>query len=203
MYFIIFENEDFRNINYFNNFHTFLINNNFVLNTKNKYLELIIGNTIYKIEDEEQINLYRKTDILPENKYIKKLNIVQNDLNQNNDTTEYDFSCILKNEELIEDESKDFDINNELKIFVMKKELIYKNSKSDVSYKCEILNVNDLGNISFKDTSLNLKNPKYIFKVCSEKEIVDVDYYIREMHFILDNNILQIKKNKQEEVLKN
>ena len=49
MYFIIFENEDFRDINYFNNFHTFLINNNFVLHTKNKYLELIIGNTIYKI----------------------------------------------------------------------------------------------------------------------------------------------------------
>lgn len=203
MYFIIFENEDFRDINYFNNFHSFLINNNFELHTRNKYLELIIGNTIYKIEDEEQINLYRKTDILPENKYITKFNIVENDLNQNNDTTEYDFSCTLKNEELIEDENKDFDINNELKIFVMKKELIYKNSKSDVSYKCEILNVNDLGNISFKDTSLNLKNPKYIFKVFSEKEIVDVDYYIREMHFILDNNILPIKKNKQEEVLKN
>ena len=44
MYIILIENE---NLSYFNNFHSFLINNNFTLSTSNSFLEIVVNDNIY------------------------------------------------------------------------------------------------------------------------------------------------------------
>ena len=122
MYIILIEND---NLDYFNNTHSFLINNNFTLSTSNSFLEISANDNIYKITDESQIKNYRQNDILPENNFITKYKIITENEEIN---TDYDYNAVIKKvniEYLLMDESDDNikDINKEFK---MKKELIYK-----------------------------------------------------------------------------
>lgn len=196
MYIILLEND---NLNLFNNAHRFLINNDFTLSTSNSFLEILIDNNIYKIIDEQQIKTYRKTGILPDNKYISKYSItIKSDVIN----TEYDYDTVIKEIILENEDILQENINETTKQFQMKKELIYKKNKSNIYYKCEIITESkqfdkDLTNIIF-----NTKNPKYIYSVVSEDKELDIDYHIRELHYMLDNNIIPLKKTEQKDVLK-
>lgn len=196
MYIILLEND---NLNLFNNAHRFLINNDFTLSTSNSFLEILIDNNIYKIIDEQQIKNYRKTGILPDNKYISKYSItIKSDVIN----TEYDYETVIKEVILENEDILQENINETNKQFLMKKELIYKKNKSNIYYKCEIITESkqydkDLTNIIF-----NTKSPKYIYSVVSEDKELDIDYHIRELHYMLDNNIIPLKKTEQKNVLK-
>lgn len=205
MYLIVFANEDFKDINFFKKAHSFFINNNFVCETTTSYLEITskTDNNIYRIEDEEQINNFRKSDIMPNINYIKKYKKQINKLDNEIDTNEYNYTCSIKNidenEETIDDESLNF--LSELKLYQIKKDFIYKNVKQNIYYKCEVLNYNTKLSKSFKNTKIESKNPKYIFSIISDNIIENTDFYIRQMHFILDNNVIPLKKKKQETIL--
>ena len=196
MHIILLENDD---LNLFNNVHHFLVNSDFSLSTSNSFLEILIDNDIYIITDENQIKNYRKTGMIPKNEYIKKYttNVISENTN-----TDYDYPISIKEIEI--EEKKDFEniITDDIKQFQMKKELIYKNEKvSNLYYKCEIITTSNQRDISFKDISLNTKNPKYIYSIISDKKL-DEEYYIRQLHFMLDSNILPLKKEYQQNILK-
>ena len=194
MHIILLENDD---INLFNNVHHFLVNSDFSLSTSNSFLEILIGNDIYTITDEDQIKNYRKTGMIPNNKYIKKYTT---SVATENSNTDYDYPISIK--EIKIEEIKDFEntIADEVKQFQMKKELIYRN-KSDIYYKCEIITTSNQYDVSFKDISLNTKSPKYVYSIISNKKL-DEEYYIRQLHFMLDSNILPLKKEYQQSILK-
>lgn len=196
MHIILLENDD---LNLFNNAHHFLVNSDFSLSTSNSFLKILIDNDIYIITDENQIKNYRKTGMIPKNEYIKKYttNVISENTN-----TDYDYPISIKEIEI--EEKKDFEniITDDIKQFQMKKELIYKNEKvSNLYYKCEIITTSNQRDISFKDISLNTKNPKYIYSIISDKKL-DEEYYIRQLHFMLDSNILPLKKEYQQNILK-
>ena len=194
MHIILLENDD---LNLFNNVHHFLVNSDFSLSTSNSFLEILIGNDIYTITDEDQIKNYRKTGMIPNNKYIKKYTT---SVATENSNTDYDYPISIK--EIKIEEIKDFEntIADEVKQFQMKKELIYRN-KSDIYYKCEIITTSNQYDVSFKDISLNTKSPKYVYSIISDKKL-DEEYYIRQLHFMLDSNILPLKKEYQQSILK-
>ena len=196
MHIILLENDD---LNLFNNAHNFLVNSDFSLSTSNSFLEILIDNNIYTITDENQIRNYRKTGIIPTNKYIKKYTP---DVIFETTNTEYDYPISIK--EIKMEEIKEFEnsITDAVKQFQMKKELIYKNKKvSNLYYKCEIITTSNQHNVSFRDISLNTKSPKYVYSIISDKNL-DEDYYIRQLHFMLDSNILPLKKEYQQNILK-
>lgn len=195
MFSIIFENTD---LNSFNNAHRFFINNDFVLSTSSSFLEIIIDNDIYEIIDETLIQHYRKTNMLPNNEHIIKKTIINNEEYVNN---EYDHNAIIKDFTITENKSND-NIADLPKQFAMKKRLTYKNNKSKVSYQCEIINHSNQVDVDFRNINLNTKTPKYKYYVLSDEKL-EVDYHIREMHFILDNNIMPLKKEEQDNILKN
>jgi len=196
MYIILLENDI---LNLFNNAHSFLTNNDFELSTSNSFLEIIINNDTYKITDEQQIKDYRKTDIMPINQYIKKYTTTTKAEHIN---TDYDYTTSIKEIEIIETDDFENSIKDVIKQFQMKKELIYKNKTvKDVYYKCEIITTSNQYDIDFNNIVFNTKSPKYVYSVISDKEL-DEEYYIRELHFILDNNILPLKKEEQNDILK-
>ena len=164
MHIILLENDD---LNLFNNAHHFLVNSDFSLSTSNSFLEILIGNDIYAITDEDQIKNYRKTDMIPKNEYIKKYATT---IVSENNNTDYDYPILIK--EIKIEEIKDFEdiITDEVKQFQMKKELIYKN-KSNIYYKCEIITTSKQRDVSFKNISLNTKNPKYVYSIVSDKKL--------------------------------
>ena len=197
MHIILLENDD---LNLFNNAHHFLVNSDFSLSTSNSFLEILIGNDIYTITDEDQIKNYRKTDMIPKNEYIKKYttNVVSE-----NSNTDYDYPISIKEIEI--EEIKDFEnnITDDMKQFQMKKELIYKNKKvSNLYYKCEIITTSNQYDRSFKNISLNTKSPKYVYSIITDKKLDEEEYYIRQLHFMLDYNILPLKKEYQQSILK-
>src|SRR6056300_867535 len=153
MHIILLENDD---LNLFNNAHNFLISSDFSLSTSNSFLEILIGNDIYTITDENQIKNYRKTGIIPKNEYIKKYTT---SVVSENTNVEYYYPISIK--EIEREEIEDFEniIADDVKQFQMKKELIYKN-KSDIYYKCEIITTSNQYDVSFKVISLNTKSPK-------------------------------------------
>ena len=195
MYIILLENE---NLNLFNNAHRFLINNDFTLSTSNSFLEIKIDNSIYKIIDEQQIKNYRKSGVIPDNKYITKYTITTNSEVIN---TEYDYNTAIK-EVIVENE----DISNEniselTKHFQMKKELVYKkDQKLNIYYKCEIITESTQYDKCLTNIKFNTKSPKYVYSVVSEDKELDNDYHIRELHYMLDNNIIPLKKTEQKDV---
>ncbi len=194
MHIILLENDD---LNLFNNAHKFLISSDFSLSTSNSFLEILIGNDTYTIIDENQIKNYRKTGIIPKNEYIKKYttNVISDNTN-----TDYDYPISIKEIEMEEIEDFENIITDDVKQFQMKKELIYKN-KSNLYYKCEIITTSNQYDVSFKDMSLNTKSPKYVYSIISDKKL-DEEYYIRQLHFMLDSNILPLKKEYQQNILK-
>ena len=194
MHIILLENDD---LNLFNNAHRFLVNGDFSLSTSNSFLEILIDNDTYTITDENQIKNYRKTGIIPKNEYIKKYTTTV-ELDNIND--EYDYLTSIKEIKIEEIEDFENTITDEVKQFQMKKELIYKN-KSDIYYKCEIITTSNQHDVSFKDISLNTKSPKYVYSIISDKKL-DEEYYIRQLHFMLDSNILPLKKEYQQNILK-
>ena len=194
MHIILLENDD---LNLFNNAHNFLISSDFSLSTSNSFLEILIGNDIYTITDENQIKNYRKTGIIPKNEYIKKYTT---SVVSENTNVEYYYPISIKEIEMEEIEDFENIIADDVKQFQMKKELIYKN-KSDIYYKCEIITTSNQYNVSFKDISLNTKSPKYVYSIISDKKL-DEEYYIRQLHFMLDSNILPLKKEYQQNILK-
>ena len=194
MYIINFENKD---LNRFNNAHKFFINNDFILSTESSYLEIKIDNVIYEIKDEKQIQNYRKTNILPNNEYIVKKTIINHSEEY---IDEYDHQATIKTVTISIDETID-NIADVSKQFIMKKVLTYRNEKLKVYYQCEIINNSNQFEIDFRDVNFNTKSPDYKYSVISDEQL-DVDYYIREMHFILDNNIIPLKKQHQNTVLK-
>lgn len=194
MHIILLENDD---LNLFNNVHHFLVNSDFSLSTSNSFLEILIGNDIYTITDEDQIKNYRKTGMIPKNEYIKKYATT---IVSKNNNTDYDYPILIKEIEIEEIEDFENTIADEVKQFQMKKELIYKN-KSNIYYKCEIITTSKQYDVSFKDISLNTKSPKYVYSIISNKKL-DEEYYIRQLHFMLDSNILPLKKEYQQSILK-
>lgn len=196
MHIILLENDD---LNLFNNVHRFLVNSDFSLSTSNSFLEILIDNDTYTITDENQITNYRKTGIIPKNEYIKKYTT---SVISDNTNAEYDYLTSIKEIEI--KEIKDFEniITEDVKQFQMKKELIYENKKVlHLYYKCEIITTSNQRDISFKDISLNTKSPKYVYSIISDKKL-DEERYIRQLHFMLDSNILPLKKKYQENILK-
>lgn len=201
MHIILLENDD---LNLFNNAHHFLVNSDFSLSTSNSFLEILIGNDIYTITNEDQIKNYRKTGMIPNNEYITKY--TTNTVSENSNT-DYDYPVSIKELEI--EEIKDFEntITDEVKQFQMKKELIYKKNKSNIYYKCEIITTSNQYDVSFKGIVLNTKNPKYVYSIISDKKFEDEEYYneeyyIRQLHFMLDSNILPLKKTDQQSILK-
>jgi hypothetical protein len=197
MYIILLEND---NLNLFNNAHRFLINNDFTLSTSNSFLEILIDDNIYKITEEQQIKNYRKTGIIPDNKYITKYTIsTKSDVIN----TEYDYDTSIKEIVIQYEDILAENITELTKQFQMKKELVYKkDQKSNIYYKCEIITESkqfdkDLTNINF-----NSKSPKYVYSVVSDDKELDTDYHIRELHYMLDNNIIPLKKSEQKDVFK-
>ena len=199
MYIILIENE---NLNYFNNVHSFLINNNFILSTSNSFLEIIVNDSIYKITDELQIKNYRKTNIIPHNDFITKYNIIT----ENEEVNEqYDYNVTIKEEtiEYIKMDDDDDNIKDLVKQFRMKKELIYKKKDNHkLYYRCEVITEGLEINENFKNITFNTKSPKYVYSVISNEKL-DHDYHIRELHFMLDNNIIPLKKEEQQNSLNN
>ena len=196
MHIILLENDD---LNLFNNVHRFLVNGDFSLSTSNSFLEILIDNDTYTITDENQIKNYRKTGIIPKNEYIKKYTTT---IVSDNTNAEYDYLTSIKEIEI--EEIKDFEntITDDIKQFQMKKVLIYENKKvSHLHYKCEIITTSNQRDVSFKDISLNTKSPKYVYSIISDKKL-DEELYIRQLHFMLDSNILPLKKEYQENILK-
>ena len=196
MHIILLENDD---LNLFNNAHRFLVNGDFSLSTSNSFLEILIDNDTYTITDENQIKTYRKTGIIPKNEYIKKYTT---SVVSDNTNAEYDYLTSIKEIEI--KEIKDFEniITEDVKQFQMKKELIYENKKVlHLHYKCEIITTSNQRDISFKDISLNTKSPKYVYSIISDKKL-DEERYIRQLHFMLDSNILPLRKNYQQNILK-
>jgi hypothetical protein len=196
MHIILLENDD---LNLFNNVHRFLVNSDFSLSTSNSFLEILIDNDTYTITDENQITNYRKTGIIPKNEYIKKYTT---SVVSDNTNAEYDYLTSIKEIEI--KEIKDFEniITEDVKQFQMKKELIYENKKVlHLYYKCEIITTSNQRDISFKDISLNTKSPKYVYSIISDKKL-DEERYIRQLHFMLDSNILPLRKNYQQNILK-
>ena len=196
MHIILLENDD---LNLFNNVHRFLVNGDFALSTSNSFLEILMDNDTYTITDENQIKNYRKTGIIPKNEYIKKYTtkVVSDNIND-----EYDYLTSIKEIEI--EEIKDFEntITDDIKQFQMKKVLIYENKKVlHLHYKCEIITTSNQRDVSFKDISLNTKSPKYVYSIISDKKL-DEELYIRQLHFMLDSNILPLKKEYQENILK-
>ena len=195
MYIINFENTD---LNSFNNAHHFFINNEFILSTSNSYLEITVDdNTIYEITNTEQIQHYRKTNLLPTNEFIVKKTITTNSEEYTNN--DYEHQAIIKNITITQDTSSD-DIADTPKQFKMKKLLKYINNKSKIYYQCEIINNSDQIDTDFKKIGFNTKSPIYKYSIISDDEL-DIEYYIRQMHFILDNNIIPLKKDFQENIL--
>lgn len=194
MHIILLENDD---LNLFNNAHHFLVNSDFSLSTSNSFLEILIGNDIYTITDENQIKNYRKTGIIPNNEYIKKYATT---IVSENNNTDYDYPISINEIKIEEIEDFENTITDEVKQFQMKKELIYKN-KSNIYYKCEIITTSNQHDVFFKNISLNTKNPKYVYSIVSDKKL-DEEYYIRQLHFMLDSNILPLKKTHQQSILK-
>ena len=195
MHIILLENDD---LNLFNNVHRFLVNSDFSLSTSNSFLEILIDNDTYTITDENQITNYRKTGIIPKNEYIKKYTT---SVVSDNTNAEYDYLTSIKEIEI--KEIKDFEniITEDVKQFQMKKELIYENKKVlHLHYKCEIITTSNQRDISFKDISLNTKSPKYVYSIISDKKL-DEERYIRQLHFMLDSNILPLRKNYQQNIL--
>ena len=195
MHIILLENDD---LNLFNNAHRFLFNGDFSLSTSNSFLEILIDNDTYTITDETQIKEYRKTGIIPKNEYIKKYttSVIADNIND-----EYDYLTSIK--EIKIEEIKDFEnnITDDIKQFQMKKVLIYENKKVlHLHYKCEIITTSNLRDVSFKDISLNTKSPKYVYSIISDKKL-DEERYIRQLHFMLDSNILPLKKIYQQNIL--
>ena len=195
MFTINFENRD---LNSFNNAHRFFINNDFELSTSTSFLEIIIDDVIYEITDEKQIQNYRKTNTLPDNEHIIKKTIVNKGETYVNE--EYEYSAIIKDFTVSTDTSSD-NITDLSKQFKMKKRLTYSNNASKVYYQCEIINHSNQVDIDFRNITFDTKSPIYNYSVISDEQL-DVDYYIREMHFILDNNIIALKKEDQYNVLK-
>jgi hypothetical protein len=196
MHIILLENDD---LNLFNNAHNFLVNSDFSLSTSNSFLEILIDNNIYTITDENQIRNYRKTGIIPTNKFIKKYTP---DVIFETTNTEYDYPISIKEIEMKEIKEFENSITDAVKQFQMKKELIYKNKKvSNLYYKCEIITTSNQYNVSFRDISLNTKSPKYVYSIVSDKKL-DEELYIRQLHFMLDSNILPLKKTHQQSILK-
>lgn len=196
MHIILLENDD---LNLFNNAHRFLVNGDFSLSTSNSFLEILIDNDTYTITDENQIKKYRKTGIIPKNEYIKKYTT---SVVSDNTNAEYDYLTSIKEIEI--EEIKDFEntITDDIKQFQMKKVLIYENKKVlHLHYKCEIITTSNQRDVSFKDISLNTKSPKYVYSIISDKKL-DEELYIRQLHFMLDSNILPLKKEYQENILK-
>jgi hypothetical protein len=191
MYIISLENEK---LNLFNNAHHYLINNDFSLSTSNSFLEILIDNDTYIITDETQIKQYRTTDSIPAKEYIKKYTTYTKSIDSNED---YNYAVTIKDIEIEEIKNFENDITNDVKQFQMKKELIYKSKKvEDVWYKCEIITNSIQYDKCFKNIALNTKSPKYVYSIISDKKI-DEDYYIRKLHFILDSNIIPLKKTEQ------
>jgi hypothetical protein len=195
MHIILLENDD---LNLFNNAHRFLVNGDFSLSTSNSFLEILIDNDTYTITDETQIKEYRKTGIIPKNEYIKKYttSVIADNIND-----EYDYLTSIK--EIKIEEIKDFEnnITDDIKQFQMKKVLIYENKKVlHLHYKCEIITTSNQRDVSFKDISLNTKSPKYVYSIISDKKL-DEERYIRQLHFMLDSNILPLKKIYQQNIL--
>lgn len=189
-----FEDNNF-NYNFFKIAHIFYKENNFQHIISDNILELITldKKTIYKIENKKNILNFLKYNNIDN---IQKYNIIEENEYINND---YDYECIIKNTKEIKDEKfkleklEDLEDINEYKI---KKIYEYKDIKKNINYKSLIININN-----DKTKLLNsIKNSKYEFEInINDKD--DIDYYIRQMIFILDNNILPIKKNKQKEIL--
>lgn len=195
MHIILLENDD---LNLFNNAHHFLVNNDFSLSTSNSFLEILIDNDIYTITDEEQIKSYRKTGMIPNNEYIKKY--TTNTVSENSNT-DYDYPVSIKELEIEEITNFENSIADVVKQFQMKKELIYKKNNSNIYYKCEIITTSNQRDVSFEDIVLNTKNPKYVYSIVSDKKFEDEEYYIRQLHFMLDSNILPLKKKYQKSIL--
>lgn len=196
MHIILLENDD---LNLFNNAHHFLVNNDFSLSTSNSFLEILIDNDIYTITDEEQIKSYRKTGMIPNNEYIKKY--TTNTVSENSNT-DYDYPVSIKELEIEEITNFENSIADVVKQFQMKKELIYKKNNSNIYYKCEIITTSNQRDVSFEGIVLNTKNPKYVYSIVSDKKFEDEEYYIRQLHFMLDSNILPLKKEYQKSILK-
>tara|TARA_B000000475_G_scaffold271367_1_gene269025 strand:+ start:164 stop:2977 length:2814 start_codon:yes stop_codon:yes gene_type:complete len=199
MHIILIENDK---LNYFNNAHTFLIKNGYGLSTSNSFLEIIVDNSIYKITDESKIKNYRKTNNLPDNNSIIKYTITTHSEKINE---EYDNNAKIQEIEIEYNEiTKEENIKDLQKQFRMKKELIYKKSNdSGIHFKCEIISEQLEFTDDFSKVVFNIKNPKYVYSAISEKEFADTDYYIRLLHFMLDSNIIQLKKEIQKSVLEN
>ena len=188
-----FKENDF-NYNYFKKAHIFFKENKFKHTISYDILELISEDkkTIYKIEEKKNILKFLKHNNI-EN--ITNFNFKEN---VQEIIEEYDYTCIITKTEEIE--IIDFELGNLKDIYEyrIKKVYEYIDEKKNIVYRSLVLNISD-DKIKLLN---NIKNNKYEFEI-DIQESDNKDFYIRQMIFILDNNILPLKKEKQKNILEN